>query len=101
MKNNMCKEGCCKKSCICKIIAKILVIVGGLNWGLVGLGMLLGKADAWNLVKMIFGSMPTVEAIVYLLVGIAAIMLIVGCKCKKCPGGVCSPAPEQKVEGMM
>lgn len=100
-----CKEGCCKKKSCCKLVSKILVAIGGLNWGLVGLGMLLGKMDSWNLVKMVFGSMPTVEAIVYLLVGIAAVMLIVRHGCKKCSGkcegGVCSPAPEQKMEGMM
>ncbi len=55
-------------------IARILVIVGGLNWGLVGLGMLM-KGD-WNVVKMLLGGMPMVEGIVYLLVGIATVMMI-------------------------
>ena len=71
-------------------IAKWLVIIGGLNWGLVGVGMLLGSS--WNLVNLIFGSMPIVEAIIYVLVGIAAVVKIFGCKCKKCDkcqGGVC------------
>jgi uncharacterized membrane protein YuzA (DUF378 family) len=65
-------------------IGSILVFIGGLNWGLIGLGMLLGKGTDWNVVHMILGSWMTVEAIVYLLVGIAAIMRMVGCKCKKC-----------------
>lgn len=99
----MCKEMCCKKKSCCKVISKILVVIGGLNWGLIGLGMLLGKMDSWNLVKMALGSMPTVEAVVYLLVGLAAVMLVVGRGCKKCPGkcegGVCSPAPEQTPMG--
>lgn len=69
--------------CVPAMIAKILVIVGGINWGLIGLGMLMGNSG-WNLVGMIFGSMPMVEAIVYLLVGISAIVMIFGCKCKKC-----------------
>ncbi len=64
------------------LIIKILVIVGGINWGLIGLGMLLGKT--WNLVNLILGSMPVIEAIVYLLVGVAAVLMIFGCKCKKC-----------------
>ena len=81
----------CKKGCICKKIAKILVIFGGLNWGLVGLGLLLNKD--WNLVHAILGSMPSLEAIIYLLVGISAVMLIIRCKCKKCSGGSCATAP--------
>jgi uncharacterized membrane protein YuzA (DUF378 family) len=50
------------------ILATILVIVGGLNWGLVGL------AD-FNLVTAIFG--PTVLAsIVFALVGLAALYFV-------------------------
>ena len=77
------------------IIAKILVIVGGINWGLVGLGMLLGKTN-WNVVNLVMGSIPNVEAIVYLLVGISAIVMIFGCKCGKCKEACC--APEEKKE---
>ena len=55
-------------------IARILVVVGGINWGLVGLGMLMGSS--WNLVNMIFGSLPMLEAVVYILVGLAAIKMI-------------------------
>lgn len=48
-----------------------LVVVGALNWGLVGLGMLI---DAnWNLVNLIFGGFPTVEALVYVVVGLAGL----------------------------
>lgn len=63
---------------------KVLLVVGGLNWGLVGLGMLVGSMSNWNVVNMVFGSMPKLEAIIYLLVGVAAVMKLVGCKCKKC-----------------
>ena len=49
----------------------VLVIVGAINWGLVGLGSLF---DAnWNLVNLLLGGFPTVEAIVYLLVGLAGV----------------------------
>ncbi|MEK7564380.1 MAG: DUF378 domain-containing protein [Patescibacteria group bacterium] len=72
--------------CTISIVAKVLVIVGGLNWGLVGLGMLL-TGDGWNVVNMLLGSIPTLESIVYLLVGIAALGSIFGCKCKKCMEG--------------
>lgn len=79
----MCNgKGCCKGGCIASRVAKILVIAGGLNWGLIGLGMLLGSN--LNVLNMIFGSVPTLEAIVYLLVGVAAIVKIFCCRCKKC-----------------
>lgn len=71
------------------MIAKILVIIGGINWGLIGLGMLINSMNPWNVVNMLLGSMPAIEAIVYILVGISAVMLIFGCKCAKCKKSVC------------
>lgn len=51
--------------------ALALVIVGALNWGLVGLGRLV---DAnLNLVELVFGSVPLLEALIYLLVGLAGL----------------------------
>jgi len=70
-------------------IAKWLLIVGGINWGLVGLGMLFGGAN-WNVVEMIFGSMPTLEALVYVLVGVAAVMKVFHCKCNVCKNCNCA-----------
>jgi uncharacterized membrane protein YuzA (DUF378 family) len=67
------------------MIAKWLLVIGGLNWGLVGVGMLM-KTD-WNVVGMLLGSWPMVAAIVYILVGVAAVMKIFGCKCMTCMGG--------------
>lgn len=90
-----CKWGGCAVS---KTI-KVLLVVGGLNWGLVGLGMLLGKMGDWNVVNMILGSMSTLEAIVYLLVGIAAVMKLIGCKCKKCMAA-CSSCSSCQAGGM-
>jgi uncharacterized protein len=55
---------------IIKIIALILVVVGGLNWGLVGL-------FDYDLVAAIFGAMSVISRVVYVLVGISAIVLIV------------------------
>jgi uncharacterized protein len=90
----MCKGNCCGHSgsmCTMGMISHILLIVGGVNWGLVGLGMLLGKGDAWNVVNMLLGSMPMLEGVVYVLVGLVAVMKIFGgCRCAKCTGGVCS-----------
>ena len=51
------------------IIALVLVVVGGLNWGLVGV------AD-FDLVATIFGDMSAISRIVYTLVGVAAIYAI-------------------------
>lgn len=83
-------KGCCQGGkCTCAKIGKWLLVIGGINWGLVGAGMLFGGMD-WNVVGMIFGSMPVVEGIVYLLVGVSAVMYIFGCKCKKCKDGVCA-----------
>jgi uncharacterized membrane protein YuzA (DUF378 family) len=52
-----------------KWISVILVIVGGLNWGLVGI-------FGFNLVGTIFGTVPMLERIVYGLVGFATAYLI-------------------------
>lgn len=95
----MCNVKCCGGCCTSMKIGKWLLVVGGLNWGLVGVGMLLGKEDAWNVVRMLLGNWPEVEAIVYVLVGVAAVMKVVGCRCKKCVSGVCEP--DVKVEGKM
>lgn len=63
-------------------IAGILVLVGALNWGLTGIGMLAGFE--LNVVKIILGSWPMVEATVYVLVGICAVVKIIGCPCVAC-----------------
>lgn len=52
------------------IIAIVLVVIGGLNWGLVGLLNI-------DIVATIFGAMSVVSRIVYVLVGLAAIYLAV------------------------
>lgn len=82
-------SSCNKWHCGCttSMVAKILVIIGGLNWGLYGAGIIAGSSTSWNLVNMVVGAWPTVEAIVYLLVGISALVMIFGCKCKKCKEG--------------
>lgn len=68
------------------MVTWVLIIVGGLNWGLVGVGGFMGSN--WNLVNIILGSMPPVEGIVYILVGLSAVYeLIVHKKnCKMCSG---------------
>jgi uncharacterized membrane protein YuzA (DUF378 family) len=49
----------------------VLVIVGALNWGLVGVGGYLGSD--LNLVSLLLGSVPVVENAVYVLVGLAGL----------------------------
>ena len=49
-----------------RTIALVLVVVGGLNWGLVGL-------FDFNLVSALFGELSTLSRIVYSLVGLSAI----------------------------
>ncbi|MBI4457496.1 DUF378 domain-containing protein [Candidatus Uhrbacteria bacterium] len=60
--------------------AWILVWVGALNWGLVGL------LD-FNLVNTLLGAWPAVEKIVYVLVGLSALLMLSMGKCKMCMAG--------------
>ena len=56
---------------IANLIAYIILIIGGLNWGLVGI-------FNFNLVSTIFGAYPAVGTIiVYVLVAVSAIWLII------------------------
>ncbi len=48
------------------IIALVLTIIGGINWGLVGLADL-------DLVATLFGAGSTLSRIVYVLVGLSAL----------------------------
>lgn len=54
---------------ILKLIAYIFVIVGALNWGLVGF-------LNFDLVALIFGEMTLMSRIVYDIVGISAILYV-------------------------
>ena len=51
-------------------VTLVLLIVGGLNWGLVGL-------FGFDLVATIFGEMSVLSRIVYVLVGLSALYQIV------------------------
>ena len=59
-----------------EMIAGLLVIIGGLNWGLVGLLNL-------DLVQLIFGFMPVLQKLVYILVGLSALYMIYAMYMKK------------------
>jgi uncharacterized protein len=70
-------------------VAFVLVVVGALNWGLIGLGNLMGTDGGWNVVNMLLGSMGTLENLVYLLVGVSGLYLIFTHKrdCRMCGMG--------------
>lgn len=63
------------------VASYVLLWVGGLNWGLIGL-------FNFDLVNAVLGSMPTVEKLVYVLVGVATVYIVATHKndCKVCGG---------------
>ena len=64
---------------IVHMVLFLLVIIGALNWGLVGLLNI-------NLVNMVLGSVPMLERLVYILVGVSAVYIMATHKkdCKIC-----------------
>ena len=50
-------------------IALVLIIIGAINWGLVGI-------FNFNLVDAIFGAMSVISKIIYILVGISGLWAI-------------------------
>jgi uncharacterized membrane protein YuzA (DUF378 family) len=70
------------------VIAAVLLVVGGLNWGLVG-------AFQFDLVATIFGGSDALLArVVYLLVGVSAIWQAAGLKAIQKRWGVACPATQ-------
>ncbi len=57
-------------------VSKWLLVIGGLNWGLTGVGGFI-KSDL-NIVHMVLKSIPMLENLVYVLVGAAAVLSLVG-----------------------
>ena len=57
-------------------IALVLLIIGGLNWGLVGIMSFSEVNYAYDLVALVLGSIPWLASIVYLLVGLSALYTI-------------------------
>jgi len=64
-------------------IARLLLIIGGLNWGLIGI-------FNYNVVTEFFGPMTMITRIIYIVVGLAAILAIF-CLFKPC---ACPPRSE-------
>jgi len=63
-------------------VAFVLLVIGGLNWLLVGL-------FNWDLIAAIFGEMSWLSRLIYIIVGLSAILAIFGhkAKCKACDTG--------------
>ena len=51
------------------VIALVLIIIGAINWGLIGI-------FNFNLVDAIFGAMSVISKIIYILVGISGLWAI-------------------------
>jgi hypothetical protein len=54
---------------ILRIISYILVIIGAINWGLIGF-------FGYDLVASIFGEMSVISRIIYGIVGVSALILL-------------------------
>jgi len=67
------KDGKCGVHCV----AWWVLWVGGINWGLVGL-------FDWNLIETIFGSWGWLVRLIYILVGLSALVFLFNKKCNKC-----------------
>lgn len=50
-------------------ISWALVIIGAINWGLLGV-------SKFNLVMSLFGQWPTLERVIYILIGVAGVAAI-------------------------
>ena len=61
---------------VCKIVG-LLLVIGAINWGLVGIFDL-------NLVARLIGSVPIAEKIVYIVIGLAGVIGLISC-IKQCP----------------
>lgn len=66
----------CEHCNLIDAVAAVLLVVGGLNWGLVGLFQ-------WDLIGSIFGDMSGMSRVIFGAVGVAAVWRI-ACfaKCK-------------------
>lgn len=73
------------------LIACILLVIGGLNWGVVAIGQLLNIPTlAVGLVELLFGNIVILKAIIYLLVAASAVVVLLqsvikGCQCEHKP----------------
>jgi uncharacterized protein len=71
------------------VIAFILLVIGGLNWLLVGL-------FGWDVGELFGGQAALISRIIYILVGISAVWLVFTHwgECRQCAVGETRPAPQ-------
>lgn len=80
-------------------IAFTLVIIGALNLGIAGLGGLMGKD--WNVLNAVLGNWSWLENLVYLFIGLSAIVLVSTHKrdCRHCDkSGMGMQSPPQGMQ---
>jgi hypothetical protein len=58
-------------------IAGILVVIGAINWGLVGVNSLNGVDYSWDIVAMLTGSISYLSAAIYILIALSGLWLLV------------------------
>ena len=65
-----------KNKQLLETIVWVLLVIGGLNWGLIGF-------FEWNLVGIVFGYTSVITRVIYAVVGIAALYKILSFSQKK------------------
>lgn len=76
-----------------KQIAYVLLIIGGINWGVYGV-------SGYDLVHVLLGGIPMLANIIYVLVGLSAVYILLnryvlcGC-CHSCSDSNCCPTKEE------
>jgi uncharacterized membrane protein YuzA (DUF378 family) len=68
-----------KNMCVVHQVAGVLVWVGAINWGLIGL-------FHFNLVGTLLGEDSSLARVVYVLVGVSALMMLAYGSCAMCKG---------------
>ena len=58
-------------------LAGLLVVIGAINWGLVGIGAFMSRN--LNVVNILLGNWPTVEWIIYILIGLSGLVMVKEC----------------------
>jgi hypothetical protein len=74
----MCSKRVIKMAKIFKVnyadwVAMLLIVVGAINWGLVGIAYFVTDGANWNVVNLLLGGTAWAEFGVYSLVGIAGL----------------------------
>ncbi len=65
-----------KHCSVLDIVALVLLLIGGLNWGFIGF-------FKWDVIASVFGEMSMFTRVIYGLVGLSAIWKII-CWCRCC-----------------